>query len=1037
VASQELRKTVTVLFADVTGSTALGERLDAETVRVVMSRYFEEMRAVVARHSGTVEKFIGDAVMAVFGIPTLHEDDALRAVRAAMEMRQALGKLNEDLQRQWDVRLQVRTGLNTGPVVAGDPASGQTLVTGDAVNVAARLQQAADPDEVLIGQETFRLVRDAITAEPVPALELKGKTEPVDAYRLLAVTPGAPAFARRLDSPLVGRGAELEALRNALDEADAERACRLVTVVGEAGVGKSRLVGELLAWAADGATILTGRCLPYGEGITFWPIAEALKGHAGITEQDPPEVARERIGRLLGPAEDAELQRDRVVAAMGLGEGMGEIQETFWAIRRLLETLAAEGPLILLVEDIHWAEPTLLDLLQYVAGFSTAHPILLLCTTRPELREDHPDWEGTTTTVALRPLTEYQCGELITNLLGRAELPNEVRDRITEAAEGNPLFVEEMVRMLIDDALLVRDDGHWRQAGDLSSVSVPGTIHALLAARLDRLHEEERAVIQRASVVGKVFYWGAVAALTPESERPAVSPGLQTLVRKEFVRPDRSTFAGEDAFRFSHILVRDAAYGSVPKRTRAELHEGFAGWLEAKASERIGEFQEILGYHFERAYLYRKELGSLDAYAEGLGRRAAEVLGESGRSAASRSDMGAAANLLGRAVALLEPSDPARLSLLPDLADARALTGDAPGLRSAIEEGIEAAAALDDRALKSRMTLRQALFEGQADPQASMEELVEGVETCLHVLAEERDEVGLAEAWFTLGQFRFWLGRLVDAEDALERCLVYADRRNLGRVRAEALTKLGWVMENGPIHVDRGLQRVQELMGRARGHRYAEADLLTVRAHLEAMVGRFDQARRDISRARSIFEDLGAPVAVARWISLATWFVESLAGDLGAAVRELRQGYEMLKGTQAAGMLASRTAALASALSENRQDDEAIRFADITDELAPKDDWEPQIWSRGARALVLSRRGEHEAAERVAREAVVIVARTEWLNRHANALMVLAEVLRSAGRTADALSVTHEALPLYERKGNAVAAERTRLLLEKLAAVDR
>jgi tetratricopeptide (TPR) repeat protein len=953
-----------------------------------------------------------------------------------MEMRQALGSLNEDLHRRWDVRLQVRTGLNTGPVVAGDSSSGQTLVTGDAVNIAARLQQAADPDEVLIGQETFRLIRDAVTAHAVPTLELKGKAEPVGAYRLLEVTAGVPAFARRLDSPLVGRATELEALRKALDEADAQRRCRLVTVVGEAGAGKSRLVGELLAWAADRATILTGRCLPYGEGITFWPIAEALKAHAGISEEDSPESARSRIADLLPASEDAHLVRDRVVASIGLGEVRGELQETFWAVRRLLEGLAAQQSLVLLVEDIHWAEPTLLDLLQYVAGFSSGSPMLLLCTARPELRDRRPDWEGGTT-VFLRPLTEDQCAMLITNLLGRAELPVGVRTRITDAAEGNPLFVEEMLRMLIDDGVLVRDDGHWRQQGDLSTVSVPGTIHALLSARLDRLEEEERAVIQRASVVGKVFYWGAVAALTPETERGRVARDLQVLLRKELVRPDRSAFAGEDAFRFSHILIQDAAYGSVPKRTRAELHERFAGWLEAKAGERIGEFQEILGYHVERAYLYRKELGSLDAYAEDLGRRAAEVLGESGRSAASRSDMGAAANLLGRAVALLEPSDPARLSLLPDLADARALTGDAPGLRSAIEEGTEAAAALDDRALKSRMILRQALFEGQADPQASMEELVEGVETCLHVLAEERDEVGLAEAWFTLGQFRFWLGRLVDAEDALERCLVYADRQNLGRVRAEALTKLGWVMENGPIHVDRGLQRVHELMGRARGHRYAEADLLTVRAHLEAMVGRFAEARQDISRARSIFEDLGAPMAVARFVSLLTWFVESLAGDLPAAVRELRRGYETLKGTHAAGMLASRTAALASALAENGQDDEAIRFADMTDELAPPDDFEPQIWSREARARVLSKRGEHEAAERAAREAVVIVARTEWLDRHADALMVLAEVLRSAGRTADALPVTQEALARYERKGNAVAGERARLLMEELEAEDR
>ncbi|MGH2817543.1 MAG: adenylate/guanylate cyclase domain-containing protein [Actinomycetota bacterium] len=520
----EVRKTVTVLFADVSGSTALGERLDPESLRGVMSRYFDEMRSAVEDHGGTVEKFIGDAVMAVFGVPVVHEDDALRAVRAAAQMREILAALNNELDREWGARLHIRTGINTGEVVAGDPSGSQSFVTGDAVNVAARLEQAAEPGEILIGKETHRLVRDAVLVEPVDPLELKGKVERVPALRLLNVTAGAPPFARRLDSPLVGREDELVRLRHALEEAAMQRVCRITTVVGDAGLGKSRLVNEFVLQATTRARTLWARCLPYGEGITFWPVAELVKAAAGIGELDSPGAARSKVRNLVGDVEDGADIAERVAAAIGLGEGEGEIQETFWAVRRLLEVLARYGPLVVVIEDIHWAEPTLLDLLQYVAGFSIDYPLLILCTARPDVRESRPDWGSIGELIVLEPLTQLQCELLIGNLLGRAGLTGDVRARITESAEGNPLFVEEMLRMLIDDGLLERDDGHWAARGDLSRVSVPGTISALLSARLDQLAGEERSVIQRASVIGKVFWWGAVTELSPEAIGRASAP---------------------------------------------------------------------------------------------------------------------------------------------------------------------------------------------------------------------------------------------------------------------------------------------------------------------------------------------------------------------------------------------------------------------------------------------------------------------------------------------------------------------------------
>jgi class 3 adenylate cyclase len=570
----EIRKTVTVVFSDVTGSTSLGERLDPESLRMVMSRYFEVARTALERHGGTVEKFIGDAVMAVFGVPDVHEDDALRAARAAVELRDAVDALNDELERSWGAHLQIRTGVNSGDVVAGDPTAGQAFVSGDAVNVAARLEQAAQPGEILIGAQTLGLVRDAVHVEPVEPLSLKGKADPVPAFRLVDVVSGAPAFARRLDSPMLGRDAEIRELVDAFERAQRGPGCELVTVLGVAGVGKSRLIRELSSRLAGRARIIEGRCLPYGDGITFWPVAEIVKEAAGIGDTDSPSEAGAKINALLSAVdpEEVALIRDRVEAAMGLGDAQGAIQETFWAFRRLLETLADRRPLVAVIDDIHWAEPTLLDLIEYAAGFSRGHPLLLVCTARPELRESRADWGRAGSIVSLHPLEPTHSGQLIRNLLGQTSLPADIQARVVESAEGNPLFVEEMLRMLIDDGLLRRDDGQWVATADLSRVPAPRTIQALIAARLDRLQDDERAVIQRASVAGKVFYWGAVTELSPEDARGSVGGNLQTLVRKELIAPEHSPFAGEDAFRFSHILVHDAAYTCLPKLARALLH---------------------------------------------------------------------------------------------------------------------------------------------------------------------------------------------------------------------------------------------------------------------------------------------------------------------------------------------------------------------------------------------------------------------------------------------------------------------------------
>ena len=408
-----MRKTVTVLFCDVTGSTALGERQDPERLRRVMTRYFEVAQEILERHQGKVEKFIGDAVMAVFGVPVLHEDDALRALRAASDLKAALRDLNVDLERTHGVRIEVRTGVNSGEVIAGDPTRDNSFVSGDVVVVAERLQRSAAPGEILIGEETYRLARDAINAEPLEPLTVKGKRDRVMAYRLLEVVPGAPALARRFDSPMVGRTRELALLESAFSRACREESCHLFTVLGPAGVGKSRLVAEALAAIGDRGRVLSGSCLPYGEGITFWPVLEIVKQLTEIDDGDSPAEARAKIEAVLAGEPDAELVAARVAQLIGLAETGVAVEEGFWGVRHLFEAIAREHPLVIVFDDLNWAEPTLLDLVEHIADWSRDASILLVAMARPDLLDARPAWGGgkhNATAIFLEPLVRARVG---------------------------------------------------------------------------------------------------------------------------------------------------------------------------------------------------------------------------------------------------------------------------------------------------------------------------------------------------------------------------------------------------------------------------------------------------------------------------------------------------------------------------------------------------------------------------------------------------------------------------------------------------
>jgi class 3 adenylate cyclase/tetratricopeptide (TPR) repeat protein len=977
--SREQRKVVTVLFCDVTGSTELGEQLDPEALRALLARYFEQMKAIVERHGGSVEKFIGDAVMAVFGVPAVHEDDALRAVRAAVEMRDAFPALG----------CQGRIGVTTGEVVTGTT---ERLATGDAVNLAARLEQAAAPGEILIGDATFRLTRDAIEVEDVPPLALKGKSEPVVAHRLLSVG-GDQAYTRRLDTPMVGREAELDRLRDAFEQSVRDRSCQLFTVLGAAGIGKSRLLLEFLASRED-ALILRGRCLPYGEGITYWPVVEVAK--------QLPAAAFDGTGTQA----IAGLLRDDDVATSR--------EEIAYAFRKLLEAAASERAVVCVFDDIHWGEETFLDLVEHVADLSRDAPILLLCSARPELLDRRPGWAGgkvNATTVLLEPLRPDDADTLIESL---GDVGATLADRIREAAEGNPLFVEQMVA-------LVEESGN----GD---VVVPPTIQALLAARLDQLEPPERAVLERGSVEGRVFHRRAVEALAPDET--GVVTRLTSLVRKELVRPDKPVFSGDDAFRFRHMLIRDAAYDALPKAVRADLHERFAEWLESHGHDLL-ELDELLGYHLEQAHAYRRALGASDEEETALAGRAGAYLASSGRKAYARGDAPAAVTLLGRAATLLPAESPERLKLVPSLADAMIEVGSWEAARALLSEARATARSVGDRAAAAEAAVGLVFVDLHSGPGASHAKARTELEGAIRVFEELDDKAGLSRAVGTAAQVHSWAGESGRALEEMERAARLA--RESGDRMQEQRSLFGMLipLTYGPVPIDEVLEKLDAIEPRAEGMPRLHVSILRSRALVAAMQGRFDDARCFIADADKVSRELGLETTRAAGVLRAAGEIELLAGDAAAAERAFREGYETLERGQDWGHLASVAPLYALALLAQGRVDEAERPLELTGQWIIEDDSDAQIAFLRARARLAALRSDPAEAEALARRAVERAAAGDDLNAHADALMDLADAVELGGRSDEADAALHDALELYERKGNVVGAARVRQQLAR------
>ncbi len=954
------RKTVTVLFADVVGSTALGEARDPEAVRTLMGRYFERMRTVIERHGGTVEKYVGDAVMAVFGIPTAHEDDALRAVRAAADMRVALGDLNAELPAP----LSVRTGVNTGEVVTGDE---HTLVTGDAVNVAARLEQTAAPGEILVGETTYELVRDAVVAEPLEQLELRGKAEASTAWRVVAVVPEAPGRTRRFDTPLLGRDGELALLRQLLARVANRRLCHLVTLLGAAGVGKSRLARELAATAGRGTSVLVGRCLPYGEGITYWPLREILRSLHGAGAGDT----------------DLEILH----AAAGEGTAVAGPDETAHALRRLVEARARDRTLVLAFEDIHWAEPAFLELVEQVADTLRDVPVLVLCLARPELLDERPGWGGgklNATTLLLEPLDAEPVEELVA-ALGGDQLDDATRRTIAEVAEGNPLFVEELVAMVVDEG---------------AEVVVPPTVHALLTARLELLPDVERAALAAASVAGRFFSTAALVALAGED----VLASLPALERKDLVRP----FEGE--YRFRHMLIRDAAYESLPKALRAELHVRLADWLERTATpETRREAEELVAWHLEQAHAAKRALGAAD---EALVARTFAALARLGRAALGRGDPAEAESLLERALALPVPLDGERVQVCFDLVPVLLERGRLARAEEIVDRAAAEAELLDDAVLRARAKIERLHVDFPARPTRWVEAAIATTHEALPVLEAAGDEGAIARAWLVIVMHDYVCGRIDELHESLEHALRHA-RRSGERYAGELLVLAVRSLVFGPADVDAALVRCDEL--RAEGG--DDAVIRGVTAALHAMAGRFEEARREYEAGHALLQELGRArlLAVQRYYAA---FVELLAGDAVAAERELRSSARTLESIGDRGTLATIASLLSTALHAQGRDDEARTWAERSRRDAPAIDLISQVQWRTALARVSP--GEAVA---LASEAVAIAEDTDAVTLHADALLCLRAAFEAAGRHADAGEAAARAAVLYAAKGHVVGVQ--------------
>jgi DNA-binding SARP family transcriptional activator len=999
------RRVVTIMVAELALLPAAGADVDPEAASRLAIRFKAAAADVVRDHGGTLDTFVGEAVLAVFGVSVAHEDDPLRAARAAVALRDAASTFAEDSEAAAFTTMRVRIGINTGEVLTR--ADGEAShVSGEPVGVATRMTAAADADEILLGPTTERLLGPTVRLEPGPTIDMKAQRQPIRTSRLVGLSLG-DSVRRPTDALLVGRGGELSRLAAIFEEVGAQRSCRLATVMGPAGIGKSRLVREFLGPLR--ATKLHGRCLPYGRGITYWPIREALYSAAGIQGDEEPESAMVKLSGLARGMEHEGLIGDRIAALIGLSSTGAPQEEMTWALRKLLGHIAHEDGIVVTIDDIQWAEPALLDLLEQVTALMVDAPILLLTMARPELLEIRPTWRSIAQLIELEPLAPTDAESHLNALISELNLRAGVVEQVLEVAAGNPLFIEQFAEMVRE-----RPD-----AG--ADVGLPLSVQAVIASRLDQLPTGEQRVTERGAVIGRVFWWGAVAELSPPVERQGVGPALGGLVRRGLLRPEPSAFVADEAFRFHHLLVRDVAYTRMPKSTRANMHEQFAIWLNNKAADRRVEYQEIVAHHQHEAFrLYRAvedEDGARRAASE-----AAPLLRAAGERALARHDLAAAIFLFDQSMALPFQGVEARLAPAGDVVWALSQVGRGDEAADLAQRTLaELEAARDSRVYRVVALAERDLASMSEMDMSAARSLVAEVTP---IFEREADDEGLARSW-NLRALADWSdGLITSAKDAATRALTFATAAGKEHLAKRQAFYGAEVYGHDPVEPT--IVSLRRALGTA--DPMDQLPIYFSLCGLEAMAGRITDARSAFDAWEHLLTEMAYRRIAAGGVEILA-FAEMTAGEPGRAEGALRSSIEDLQQMGWNSWAGFQLGLLGQALALQDRADEALDVANRAASITDAGDVQNLAQIHLVRSMATLRMGEPGSAAVEAQSGLELISRTEFAPRIADATLALARAKAAGGSRESAIELAQRARDGYRRKGH-VVGERAAVELE-------
>ena len=1012
------RRVVTALFADLAGSTRLGEQLDPEVLRDVVSQFFEIAGQEIRHHGGTVEQFSGDAAVGVFGMTASHEDDAERAVRTAFAILRGLDPLQKAVRERHRVTVDVHIGIEMGEVVSGDPFAGGTAVTGDALNVAARLEKAAAPGQILVGAGAYTATKHAIDYEPIGDLALAGKSLPVAAYqpiRLLAEIGEARGL-RGLTAPLVGRDEEMLQLLDTAERVQQDRKPVLFTALGAPGIGKSRLAREAGSrLKARGWQVLRGRCLPYGDGITYWPVSEMVRLAAGITAE---MGALEAVGQLVATSPETAVS-DRLAFAIGLTRdspvvGGGIDREIALAFRRWVQAQAARSPLLLIFEDIHWAEPAMLDLIEYLATWSRDASVLILCLARPELLDKRPGWGAgrfQSNRIILEPLNRNESAALIEALLSIDGLPDRLRGEMIERADGNPLFVEELIRMLLDEGTIVKSGNRWIAAPTAAEVRVPKTVEALIRARLDTLPRPERSALQAGSVIGRTFDRPMLDGLVDDAER--LNAAMENLILRDLVSEEAAP-QGRASYRFKHILVRDVAYATLPKARRAALHLQIAHAMALLVGDRSTELVEIRAYHLEEAVKLETQLGA--GPADTLRREAVAALEESGRYAFDRDDNRAASSFLERCLAIRPEPEAHQLEVECLLLDVEYRLG---RHQQAKEKGIRVAAAaraIGRKDLEGRAILAQGRGIWLGDPEGGAEKAIARLMEAHALLQEAGDLVNLQEAAFQLGYGGWWFGKLEEAWPWWAESRAIARQLGDSGLEARALTMQGGIRYfQGRIPEAIAMRQAAVALSETGGSRAKWAAAVLRYGYLVALTKSFDEGLRLTESSIQPLEEAGEKWELASALNL-TARIHFLRGTPTSGMSYFERALAVSKEINDTGFRPEIERTMAEALLQLDDLEGAASHAEAGVEVVAADD----VASIGSTTMVLglvrARQERREEAETLLRKALATGESSDYVSERWEYYLALGQFLLAQGRAPEAeewIAKMREIIALY------------------------